>query len=156
MNLVARYPSGGDLRLGFDAFLADLVFDNERTEDTEAALADLAEHLGIRANVPSATLVGEVTFSGRSNSDSFAVIEAKSGAAGNMIWKKDINELAGSVNWCKEEYGAGASVVPVIMHPMTVVEKTRNPSFGHPRPYGLSSREVERRRSGLCNRTGCR
>lgn len=47
-----------------------------------------------------------------------------------MIWKKDINQLAGSVSWCKDEYGAGAKVVPIIMHPQTVVEKSGTPPSG--------------------------
>jgi hypothetical protein len=41
-----------------------------------------------------------------------------------MIWKKDINQLAGSVNWCKGEYGSETTVVPVMMHPVHVVERS--------------------------------
>jgi hypothetical protein len=60
----------------------------------------------------------------------YAVIEAKSGATGSMIWKKDINQLAGSVNWCKEEYGAETTVIPVLMHPSTIVERSGTPPTG--------------------------
>jgi len=47
-----------------------------------------------------------------------------------MIWKKDINQLAGSVNWCRDEYGAAVKIVPIIMHPETVVEKSGTPPSG--------------------------
>jgi hypothetical protein len=129
-SLQRSYVNGIALRLGVDALLADLVWDNERTEDTEAALAELATHLGIVSQRPERDFGRGSDVLWALGHDSFAVVEAKSGASGTMIWKKDINQLAGSVNWCKEEYGAGASVTPVIMHPRTVVEKTGTPPAG--------------------------
>jgi hypothetical protein len=125
--LRSRYKSGGELRLGVDALLADLVWDNDRTDDTEAALADVAAHLGIVSQRPERDFGRGSDVLWALGPNTFAVIEAKSGASGEMIWKKDINQLAGSVNWCKEEYGAGASVWPLMMHPKTVVEKSGTP-----------------------------
>ena len=130
MYLQAHYESGAVLRLGVDAVLAELLWDEERTEETEAALAEFAEHLGITAQRPERDFGRGSDVLWALGKDNFAVIEAKSGTTGKMIWKKDINQLAGSVNWCKDEYGAGVKVVPIIMHPKTVVEKSGTPPSG--------------------------
>lgn len=128
--LQGRYKSGAELRLGIDAMLADLVWDEERTADTETALAELAEHIGITAQRPERDFGRGPDVLWALATDHFAVIEAKSGATGKMIWKKDINQLAGSVNWCKDEYGAGLKVIPIVMHPMAIVEKSGTPPSG--------------------------
>ena len=60
----------------------------------------------------------------------YAVVEAKSGARGSLIWKKEINQLTGSVEWCKAEYSDDATVVPVMMHRSSVVEQTGTPATG--------------------------
>lgn len=129
-TLQTRYAGSGDLRLGFDAVLADLAWDNERTKETEAAIADLARHLGIVAQRPERDFGRGSDVLWALSPDTFAVIEVKSGASGNMIWKKDINQLAGSVNWCKEEYGSQVAVLPTIMHPKATIERTGTPPLG--------------------------
>lgn len=128
--LQARYEGGAEFRLGVEAVLADLLWDEERTEEAEAALAELAEHVGITAQRPERDFERGSDVLWALGKDDFAVIEAKSGATGKMIWKKDINQLAGSVNWCMNEYGVGATVVPIIMHPKTIVEKSGTPPSG--------------------------
>ena len=51
-NLQQRYLDGAQLRLGIEAVLADLVWDNERTDATEDALADLAGLIGLVSQRP--------------------------------------------------------------------------------------------------------
>lgn len=46
----------------------------------------------VRPDVP---VVGDLAFRPAGQ----VVMEAKTGATANVIWKKDINQLAGSVNW---------------------------------------------------------
>ncbi len=58
------------------------------------------------------------------------MIEARSGATGAKIWKKDINQLAGSVKWCKGEYGSEAIVIPLMMRPVIIVERSGTPPSG--------------------------
>jgi hypothetical protein len=125
--LASRYGTGAAMLLGFEAVLNDLVWDNDKTDETEAALADLADHLGIVSQRPERDYgIGSdvLWLLGRSK---YAVIEAKSGATGDYIWKKDINQLAGSVNWAKTEYGPDATVVPVVMHHSNLVERSGTP-----------------------------
>lgn len=128
--LQERYPDGGQLRLGIDAVLADLVWDSERTDATEDALADLAQLLGLVSQRPERDFGRGSDVLWALSSTKYAVIEAKSGATGAMIWKKDINQLAGSVNWCKTEYGEDTTVVPVMMHPAHIVERSGTPPSG--------------------------
>jgi hypothetical protein len=123
-TLQERYPDGAQLRLGVEALLADLVWDNERTDATEDALADLASLLGLVSQRPERDFGRGSDVLWALSDGKYAVIEAKSGATGDMIWKKDINQLAGSVNWCKGEYGSETTVVPVMMHPVHIIERS--------------------------------
>lgn len=129
-NLQERYPTGAELRLGIEALLDDLTWDNERTDDTEAALAELADHLGIASQLPERMYGRGSDVLWALGDQCYAPIEAKSGAGSALIWKKDINQLAGSVNWCHDEYGPQAKVTPVMMHPSTTVAKSGTPPAG--------------------------
>ena len=129
-NLQQRYLDGAQLRLGIEAVLADLVWDNERTDATEDALADLAGLIGLVSQRPERDFGRGSDVLWALNDGKYAVIEAKSGATGAKIWKKDINQLAGSVNWCKGEYGSEAIVIPLMMHPVIIVERSGTPPSG--------------------------
>lgn len=127
---LAQYSSGSELIVGIDAVLADIAWDGERTDDAEAALADLGWHLGFKSQRPELTygLGSDVLWA--MGEHSYAVIEAKTGATAPLIWKKDINQLAGSVNWCEAEYGADARIAPVLIHQSHTVEGTGTPPPG--------------------------
>jgi hypothetical protein len=128
--LTKRYPSGADLFLGVAAILSDLVWDNERTDEAEAALADLGMHLGFVSQRPELVHgIGSDVLWAMGN-HTYAVIEAKTGATASLIWKKDINQLGGSVNWCVTEYGHDATVIPVIVHPTRKIERSGTPPQG--------------------------
>lgn len=122
--LLDRYTSGTELVVGVDAVLSDIAWDIERTDEAEAAIADLGLHLGFRTQRPESSygIGSDVLWALASLT--FAVIEAKSGATAPIIFKKDINQLAGSVNWCNSEYGADAEVIPVILHPSHTVDRS--------------------------------
>jgi len=127
---LARYATGAELIVAIDAIVDDLLWDNDRTDDTEAAIAELGRHLGFRSQQPEVTfgLGSDVLWA--MGQHHYAVIEAKTGATAPLIWKKDINQLAGSVNWCKNEYGSDATVIPVIVHPSHTIEGTGTPPAG--------------------------
>ncbi len=125
-----HYADGQHLLLGIRAVLDDLVWDNERTDATEEALASLASLLGIKSQRPERDFGRGSDVLWALGEGKYAVIEAKSGATGAMIWKKEINQLAGSVNWCKNEYGAEKTVIPLMMHPTNIVERSGTPPPG--------------------------
>ncbi|UGT61407.1 helicase C-terminal domain-containing protein [Nocardia asteroides] len=122
--LTTAYSSGADLILGIEALIGDLAWDNSRTDEAEDALASLGRHLGFTAHQPERTfgLGSDVLWA--LGTHSYAVIEAKTGATAPKIWKKDINQLNGSVAWCQTEYGIDAEIFPIIVHPQRVIEKT--------------------------------
>lgn len=123
-TLTAMYDSGADLLLGFERVLSQITWDPNATDETEQALADLAQHLGFSSQRPERDFRRGPDVLWAFAASKFAVIEAKSGATGDFIWKRDINQLAGSVNWCEEQYGADAEIHPVVMHRSAVVEKS--------------------------------
>jgi Helicase C-terminal domain/DEAD/DEAH box helicase len=128
--LMTRYPSGADLIVGVDALLADIMWDNERTDEAEAGIADLGRHLGFVSQEPETAYgIGSDVLWALGN-HRYAVIEAKTGATAALIWKKDINQLSGSVNWCQTQYGPDATVIPVIIHPSFTIERSGTPPTG--------------------------
>jgi hypothetical protein len=128
--LQGRYPSGHDLILGMDAMLADIEWDKARTPEAEAALRDLGLHLGFTSQMPERDygIGSDVLWS--VGNHAYWVIEAKTGAEAPLIWKHHIDQLGGSVNWCQKEYGSDATVIPVIVHPSHVIERSGTPPQG--------------------------
>ena len=128
--LTARYATGAELTVGFDAFLGDIDWDAQRTDEAEAAIADLGLHLGFASQQPERDYgIGSDVLWSMGN-HTYAVIEAKTGATAPLIWKKDINQLAGSVSWCSREYGVDATVIPLLVHPSYTVQRTGTPTSG--------------------------
>jgi len=127
---LARYPSGAELVVGVDAVLADITWDDQRTDDAEAAVADLGRHLGFIVQQPELTYGRGSDVLWAIGNQRYAVIEVKTGANAPLIWKKDINQLAGSVNWCASEYGNEAEPIPLMIHPSNTVEGTGTPPPG--------------------------
>jgi hypothetical protein len=128
--LVHRYSSGAELIIGVDALLGDLVWDNKRTDDAEAALEELGLHLGFPSQQPESDFGIGSDVLWALGAHRYAVIEAKTGASAPLIWKKDINQLGGSVNWCRSEYGGDAQIIPVIVHPQRTIERTGSAPAG--------------------------
>ncbi|WP_250257748.1 helicase C-terminal domain-containing protein [Dermabacter sp. Marseille-Q3180] len=114
--LQARYESGNDLLLGFNALAQDLDW-GPRTDQFEQAVRDLAEHIGHVGQRPE-----QLPKPGPDNlwalSDgSFCVIEAKSDAdAGHPVYKKWAGQLSQAMDWFREQYPSSQSV-PVLIHP---------------------------------------
>lgn len=129
--LASKYSNAAELILGGQAVLDDLTWHPGLTREAEAAIAELGRHLGITTQMPEeeGQGVGPDALWALGN-HSYAVIEAKTGSQADLVHKKDINQLAGSVNWCQERYGADATVIPVLVHRKTTVERTGTPPEG--------------------------
>ena len=113
-----------------EAILADIAWDNDRTDEAEAAIVDLGLHLGFSSQQPELVygIGSDVLWA--LGGHRYVVIEAKTGASAPLIWKKDINQLGGSVNWCGSEYGSDAVVIPLIVHPSHTIERSGTPPRG--------------------------
>lgn len=127
--LAGRYKSGAELVLGVEALLDDITWDKDLWNETEEALYELGLHLGFISQRPERDFLVGSDVMWVLEHGVHAVIEAKTGAIGDTIWKSDINQLAGSTNWCKATY-PGAEVVPVVVHPSTAVDKSGTPPHG--------------------------
>ncbi|EEP75285.1 helicase c2, partial [Micromonospora sp. ATCC 39149] len=125
--LSERYLTGHDLILGMDAMMADIEWDKERTPEAEAALAELGLHLGFTSQMPERDYGIGCDVLWNVGHHAYWVIEAKTGAEAPLVWKHHINQLGGSVNWCHKEYGGGADVVPIMVHPSHVIEQAGTP-----------------------------
>lgn len=110
-----RYETGAALRLGFNAVLADLVF-GPRTKAFEAALNDLAWHLGFAGQRPEDEIGRGPDNLWALNDGTFLVIEAKSGSAEHPVIKDDAKQLSNAMDWYREQYPS-ASGSPVLVHP---------------------------------------
>lgn len=127
--LSGRYKSGAELVLGIEAVLDDITWDKDLWNETEEAITDLGLHLGFIAQRPERDFGVGSDVMWVLETGVHAPIEAKTGATADLISKRDINQLAGSENWCETAY-PGAKVIPVIVHPSSVVKKDGTPPVG--------------------------
>lgn len=128
--LTDRYLDGAFLRIGMEALIEDLAWDPDRTEEAEQAWSDLADHLGLAGQRPEKGIgVGpDVLWS--DSEGNHLVIEVKSGATAELISKRDINQLGGSVRWAEQTLSGVLRVVPVVVHPSHTVDRTGTPIPG--------------------------
>jgi hypothetical protein len=122
--LARTYEKGHDLVVGLDAVVTDIDWDKERTDDAEAALAELGRHLGFASQRPEMAFGIGPDVLWALEDHRYVVIEAKTGSEAPVVWKKDINQLSGSVQWCHSVYGADARVLPLLVHPSNIIDRT--------------------------------
>jgi len=114
--LSSRYRAPAELRLALRGITDDLVFDRERTDAHEDALARLADHIGLVGQRPEQDLGEGPDVLWALGGLDFWVIEAKSGSKSQVIHKGDANQLSGSMNWFRERYNHTACATPVMVH----------------------------------------
>lgn len=112
--LQGQYRTGANLRLGFNALLSDLVF-GPRTSQFEAAMNNLAFHLGFAGQRPEAEIGRGPDNLWALNDNSFLVIEAKSGVGEHPVYKDDAKQLSNAMDWFREQYPR-ITGTPVLVH----------------------------------------
>lgn len=111
-----RYPTGALLRIGFNALLADLTW-SKRTKAFEAAMDDLARHLGFAGQRPEVEIGRGPDNLWALTDATFLVIEDKSGVMDNHpVFKDDAKQLSNSMDWFRSQYPT-SSGTPVLVHP---------------------------------------
>ena len=110
------FKSSTDLVLGFESILSDLTF-GDRTEAFEASFLELGLLLGLNASRPEKDLGDGPDNLWALDGSRYWVVEAKTGVTTKFIAKKDVNQLAGSINWFGNHYANGETAVPVTVHP---------------------------------------
>jgi hypothetical protein len=122
--LAATYADSTSLVLGLRAVLDDIVWDNDRTDDAEAAWERLGRHLGFDSMRPERLYGTGPDNLWTLSATQHAVIELKTGVDLDCegIAKKDADQLGGSVRW-NEGANPGVANVPVMLHPVDVLDE---------------------------------
>ncbi|MGH3873555.1 MAG: DEAD/DEAH box helicase [Pseudonocardiaceae bacterium] len=120
--LADNYKDSVSLVLGVRALLDEIVWDEERTDEAEAAWEQLGWHLGFASSRPE-KLYG----TGSDNlwalsADRHFVVELKTGRTTATIGKKDLDQLGGSVRWDQEQHPSATSQ-PIMLHPSRVLDE---------------------------------
>lgn len=113
--LGATYDDPTRLLLATRSLADDLAFDPDRTEEFEEAMRTLALHLGIPASRPDHEINDGPDVLWSVDAGKYLVIEAKSGSNADSVARRDVAQLAHSMNWFNANY-ANASAVPVLVH----------------------------------------
>lgn len=98
-----RYADRNSPTVGVDALLDDLVLDPDHTGEFEDAMEQIAFHLGFTAQRPERDANNGPDVLWSVGSLNYLVIECKSGATADQIWRSDAAQLAHSVSWFSEE-----------------------------------------------------
>ncbi|WP_200215620.1 DEAD/DEAH box helicase [Micromonospora coerulea] len=114
--LAEEYTDGISLVLGVRALLDEIQWDEERTDDAEAAWEQLGRHLGFTSSRPEKLYGNGPDNLWALSTDRHAVIELKTGCTTTTIAKKDLDQLGGSVRWDKEQHPQ-VTPLPVMLHP---------------------------------------
>jgi hypothetical protein len=117
-----RYQDAGSLQLGVQTILDDLVLDPNRVPEFEEALAELGRHLGFDAQRPERDTGNGPDVLWSLGGLRYLVIEAKSGATADRIWRKDVEQVSHSMNWFHEKYDSTCSATPVLVHRINQLE----------------------------------
>lgn len=128
--LQSKYTSGAHLQLGISAILDDLKLgQNMDAKRFEAALNDLAFHLGFIGQRPGYENDRGPDNLWALNDGSFLVIEAKNRSETPQVSKEYVTQLSGSMDWFEGQYPAGTAT-PVLVHPQAKFEFTASAPEG--------------------------
>lgn len=110
------YTDGISLVLGLRALVERVVWDEERTDEAEAAWQSIGDHLGFTSTRPEKLYGTGPDNLWALSTDRHAVVELKTGSITDRISKKDLDQLGGSIRWDQEQY-PGVTAIPVMVHP---------------------------------------
>lgn len=110
--------------------ISDLNFYSNTAERFEKAIAMLGLSIGFKTQRPE-TEQGKGPDNLWALGDrKFFVIECKSGAKTDTIAKRDIDQLAGSMNWFRNHYDQSFEATPILIHPRSVFDRQASPVPG--------------------------
>ncbi|MFF0249979.1 DEAD/DEAH box helicase family protein [Streptosporangium sandarakinum] len=119
--LAHEYKDAMNLVLGMRKLLEKIVWDEERTDDAEAAWEQLGRHLGLTSTRPEKLYGTGPDNLWALSAKRHAVVELKTGCTAATIAKKDLDQLGGSVRW-DQEHHPEVTPLPVMIHPTGVLD----------------------------------
>ena len=120
--LAHKYKGAMHLVLGVREMLEKIVWEEERTDEAEAAWEQLGHHLGFTSTRPEKLYGTGPDNLWALSAERHAVVELKTGCTTATIVKKDIDQLGGSVRW-DQEHHPGVTPLPVMVHPTGALSK---------------------------------
>jgi hypothetical protein len=138
--LAAHYADRNSLIVGVEAVLENLVLDPDHTSEFEDTMEQIAFHLGFTAQRPERDTGNGPDVLWSVGSLSYLVIERKSGATADQIWRSAAEQLAHSMNWFGEHYDTTCRATPLLVHKVNMLA---NNASARPAP-GSSPRASSR------------
>lgn len=126
--IATRYPTPNDFLIKVNSVLDDLRFEAGTFRRFEAALHELAWHIGFASQRPEIEYndggpdvlwaLGELRY---------LVIECKNEAVVSVITKDYSNQLSGAMNWFARHYDTSCQSTPVLVHPSAMFARQASP-----------------------------
>ncbi|MFJ3366487.1 DEAD/DEAH box helicase [Streptomyces anthocyanicus] len=122
--LASTYADRNEFLVGIDVLLDELVYRpvQKQVPIFERALERLGLHLGFEAQRPELVTGNGPDVLWATGGLKYLVLEAKSGASSDKIWRSSVEQLAHSMNWFHELYDQSCSATPVLLHPINKLE----------------------------------
>jgi hypothetical protein len=120
--LARTYANRNDLLVGIDVLVDELIYHPNRVPAFERALERLGRLLGFEAQRPERATGNGPDVLWAVGDLKYLVLEAKSGATADKIWRSDVAQLAHSMNWFQQTYDQSCSATPVILHRVNLLE----------------------------------
>ncbi len=121
--LASTYADPNGLLVGVNALLDDLVFDPEHTDEFEDAFEMLGKLLGFAAQRPERDIGNGPDVLWAVGDLRYLVIECKSGATADRIRRRDLAQLAHSMNWFATTYDQSCHATPILVHPVRDLDR---------------------------------
>jgi hypothetical protein len=121
-RLRERFKTGNELLVFANALTDDLRFVPDAAVAFESAFGELGNLIGFDSQRPEADYGRGPDVLWGMGSLQFCVVEAKNGVTTDRISKSDCNQLAGSVNWFREEYDQSCRATAIMVHRSELTE----------------------------------
>lgn len=123
--LEEQYQTGNALLIGMEAILSDLNWGElQNHKRFEKAWSLVAFHLGFTAQLPELETGRGPDVLWACDNSNFLVCEAKNMVGSDhSVYKKDAEQLSNSIDWFKEQYSAGCTATPLLIHPSAEFER---------------------------------
>ncbi|MGH2655695.1 MAG: helicase C-terminal domain-containing protein [Actinomycetota bacterium] len=120
--LASRYPDRNSLLVGTNAVIDALVFHPDETDAFEDAFETAGRLIGFPTQRPERDTGTGPDVLWAIGESRYLVIECKSGSTANRIWRRDVAQLAHSMNWFRSKYDRPSSATPLLVHPVARLE----------------------------------
>ncbi len=125
--LKQRFSSANEMIIEVNGLASDLVFAPNSYNSFEAALSEIAYHIGFVGQRPEKQSNTGPDVLWAVGDKKYYVIECKNEATAALISKKYSNDLAGHVNWFGRVYDQTCVCTPIMVHKSRIFDRLASP-----------------------------